>query len=150
MEVDDYLADSVGVDDFLLDEEFRRVAADQAYWNARYAAALKAHLLARLDAKRARARVWAEQREALAGTKHTVSDIEAAVDQDERWLGAARAEIEAESERALMRGYAEAVGTKRDALQSLGAKLRKEMEGDLRVARQHSDARRIDRGEDDL
>ena len=54
---DEYLAECVVINDFALDEEFIRMPADMAYWNARYADALRNYLLAKLDHERNAARL---------------------------------------------------------------------------------------------
>lgn len=138
LSVDDYLAASVEIDDVDLDEEFTRVAADLAYWGAQYASAVRLHLRAKIDAKKERAKAYIMHRESIfaEGGKPTEKQVEAACDVDDDVLHAAYAEVDAEAERARLRIMVDAVSAKKDALQSLGAKLRKEMDANPSVRRE--------------
>lgn len=137
MEVEAYLYDSVNIDDFAMDEEFKRVAADIAYWNARYSEAVKAHQVAKLEAKLEKSAAWKRAREAveLRGEKLTDKGIEAEAETDQLWVDKRMAEIDAEALSKKIGGFAEAVAAKKDMLQSLGARLRVELEGDAHVRR---------------
>lgn len=143
--VEEFLADSVKLDDFALDEEMRRAPADIAYWNERYARAHKAHLLAKLEEDRTRARRRMEIK-ALAeagpkGKAPTVEDMKAAVEADSEVYDATVRAIEAEVEKVRLRGVVDAVSAKIEMVRSLGAKLRIEMQNDPAVREQHSNAR---------
>ncbi len=132
---DAYLDDCVKIDDMVLDEEFIRLPADLAFWSARYAESVRAYLLAKLEADKAKAkahlRIKAEAE--LEGRKMTVPDLEANVQIDPDYLDAAVALIEADIERKKLQGCVDAVHAKKDMIQSLGAKLRTEMERDPMV-----------------
>lgn len=127
LDVPQYLIDCVKIDDLLIDEEFMRASADLAYWNECFAVALKRHLRAKVAAERARAMATIAIREANAGVKMTVADLEARVELDPDVIAATDECVEAEADRSHMRVRAEAVSAKKDMLQSLGAKLREEM-----------------------
>jgi hypothetical protein len=129
IEVDAYLVDCVKLDPIALDEEFIRLPGDLAYWNEKYAQAIRAHLHAKHDADKTRAAVMLEIREEAAstGVKMTVADVDARVTIDERVSEADIALVEAEAAMKHARVRCEAVMAKRDMLQSLGAKIRAEM-----------------------
>ncbi len=127
-----YLKDSVMIDDLVLDEEFIRVPADLAFWSARYADAVKAFLLAKLERDRVqgKVRLTIKAEAEIDKKKRRADDLEAAVNNDPEYLDAAVAMIEAEAEKKHAQGRVDAVAAKKDMVQSLGAKLRSEMERD--------------------
>jgi len=141
---EEYLRECITLDDFALDEEFVRMPADMAYWNGQYADALRGYMLAKLahdrNAARLHLRVKASNEEG-GGKKATVGDLEAMVLTDDSYQETALALLEADVERVRLRGVCDAIATKRDMLQSLGAKLRAEMAGDPMVRREHSERR---------
>lgn len=131
-----YLSECVTLDDLALDEEYIRTPADLAYWNARYADALRAYLTAKLahetNAARLHLRVKADN-DLGGGKKATVADLEAMVVVDPDYQRTAMAMVEADAERQRLRGSVDAIACKKDMLQSLGAKLRAEMGADPMV-----------------
>jgi hypothetical protein len=145
MEVEQYLYDSVSIDDLSMEDEFKRVAADLAYWGARYAEAVKAHLLAKLEAEQAWARCWGQVK---SNDTERVTDkaAEAKVTLNPVWKAVRVDEITAESEKLRAKAFVDAVSAKMHALQSLGAKMRVEMEGDPVIRRQERDRRRYGSG----
>jgi len=132
LEVDSYLADCVQISPEALQEEFVRVPADLAYWGELHAQAVKQHLLAKVEVERLGARLSLECRERLLaeGKKPTESTVEAAVMLDPSYHAARLTAVEAEATRVALRSRFDAVATKRDMLQSLGAQIRVEMERD--------------------
>lgn len=138
-DVTDYLYDSVNIDEANIDEEMRRVGANMAYWNKRYGDAITAKLNTKLQAKIAEsgARKRALTALQLDGEKTTDAAISAKAQEDEIWIAAQEAANEAEGLAAEIRGYADAVAAKKDMLMSLGAKLRREMEGDPVMRERH-------------
>jgi hypothetical protein len=141
---DTYLAECIALDDFALDEEFIRMPADLAYWNSQYADALRTYLVAKLEHDRTRARVYLTVKavnEDGGGKKATVADLEAMVVCDPAYHQTALTLLEADVAKTRLRGVVDAVVTKKDMLQSLGAKLRAEMAGDPMVRREHSERR---------
>jgi hypothetical protein len=135
IDVDAFLFDSVNITPEAIDEEFVRLPADLAYWNALYARAHKAHLMAKLDAERIESGLFLETRETLlsewrvakAGRETNVDTIKARMQADPRYYNSKLAELEAEVERTRLRGVVSALEAKKDMVQSYGAKLRSEM-----------------------
>ncbi len=143
MDVDAYLYDSVTIDPVVdLDDQFRGISAAVAYWNARYADAIEANLKAELEHKRTNAQLYMQHREDLELDKGKVTEgmVKAAVEQDQLYLETKIESIETEAHKVRMRGVCEAVSSKKDMLQSLGAKLRAEMSGDPVLRAQIADA----------
>lgn len=136
LEVDDYLLESVAVDEIAqLDSEMRRISSDLCYWNSRFATAHKDHLISKVDLDRKKAHLYIEHRERLHLTEKKVTEsmVDSAVDMDERYIDARIGMIEADAERLRTKGVCEAVAAKKDMLQSIGAKLRLEMAADPTV-----------------
>lgn len=158
--LDEYLEKCVTVRPESLEEEFRRLPAELAYWNAKYAAAYRALALAEAHRRSVTSRTHLEMRERLKSVTEeelaktpkaklrqpTVGDIEALVEGDELVILARRAELEAECEKVRIQGAVEAVRTKKDMLVSLGAHIRAEMEGDpvLREQVRGASVRRVE------
>lgn len=144
IDVDEYLAESVQVYPESLQEEFVRVPADLAYWNARYAEAVRAYQLSKIDLSRTESALRIEVRESLmaGGAKVTESMIEAAVVGDDRFHDCRLREVEAEVEKIRLYGVIDAVRTKRDMLISIGAQVRAEMESDPSI-RERSRGRKL-------
>jgi len=130
-----YLEECVRIDDLCLNEEFVRVPADLAFWSARYADAVRNHLMAKHTLTTVESKLHLEHRAAaeLTGRKITVGDLQAAVQTDQEYLDAAVAVIESDALRLRLRGNLDAVTAKKDMIQSLGAKLRAEMGADPMV-----------------
>ncbi len=149
LEVSQHLADCVEISEVDLDQEFYRIAADYAYWSAQFAAAYEVALVAKNRTKRVFAEVWELKRDAAIDAdegKITDKLIEARVTMDPTYCEAQDREAAADSERVRLRGIVDAVGIKKDALQSIGAKLRKEMDGDLAIMRRELQDRDQRRG----
>lgn len=171
IEVDAYLAECVQITPELISEEFVRTPADLAYWNARYADGVRTHLKAKLhldmvqrdgakEVAEATARARIECREEIQSQNDkrvTESMVEAAVETHAPLLAArekaASAEvqarfafIEAEAQKAELYGFVDAIRTKKEMLISLGAQLRKEMEGDPTIREHASSGARLGRG----
>jgi hypothetical protein len=144
IEIDDYLAEVVRIEPLALEEEFVRLPSDLAYWNERYAQAMRAHLVAEIDRNRLCAQLRIECRERILLTlpKATESMVESAVEMDQRNFDAKMRAIEAEVDEKRLRGVLDAVRTKRDMLISLGAHVRIEMEHDP-VIREEVRGRRL-------
>lgn len=147
MEVEDYLAKSVQVEPMALQEEYTQVGSDLAYWGRKHADALKAYKLAYITRKRTEARVYMEARAAAreSGEKITDPGLEAKVALSEEAFQARLAEATAEAEEVNLKSVFTAVQAKKEMLISMGAHIRKEMDGDIAVARrlqQEAEARR--------
>ena len=130
--LDKDMLEVIDFDDAQLDEEYTRYSGDLAYWNARYVKALRTFMIAQHIFKKVNARLWLEIREEAKGQgeKMTTDDLKCAVIMRDEYEEAHLALIEAEAEKERMRKFAESLQTKRDMLQSFGAKLRAELEGD--------------------
>lgn len=134
---------SVDVNENDLQGEFRRVSADLAYWTAQYAHAVRRELFANSAIKRVAAelslRIRADAK--ASDTKLTEAAVEASVRVHEDMTDAEDAYADACAEKELLRGVCEAVRTKRDMLQSLGALIREELKGDPTVYQQQAGRR---------
>jgi hypothetical protein len=139
---DKYLRDSVMIEPLQVSEEFVRLPSDLAYWNSKYADALRQHLLAKLTVEETEAELYGRHRDRLlaAGSKATVNEIDAAVQSDPELHQARLAAIDAEVTKARVHGIVSAVSAKRECLVSLGAQLRQEMENDPVVRARHANA----------
>jgi hypothetical protein len=143
LDVEDFVAESVALsaDPGRVDEEMQRIPSLIAYWNAKLADATTDHLrrdLA-LDVVRAetRQRVQIEN----DGKKMTVADLDALVTLDPAVQEAHNARIEADGTARTVRGMVDAIAAKRDMLQSIGARLRLELQHDLSVRAQRAGER---------
>lgn len=128
-DIDEYLRVCVGINQNDLNAEFIRVASDLAFWTKRFAEAYEDMARKKADYERQRAYTWMSLKEG-AVKRMTREDLEAAVLQDEDVSDAHVVYVVAESKRLKLRGVVDAIQTKKDMLQSLGAKLRAEMMSD--------------------
>lgn len=130
-----FLEQSVNIDDLLLDQEFIKLPAQLAHFTAHYAEAVRDYLMCKLNVEtsRARAHLALKAEAELGSRKLTVADLDAMVSIDPDYLAAAMDLIEADVARQKLRGIVDAVTAKKDMLQSLGAKMRAEMQGDPSV-----------------
>jgi len=131
--VRDYAKDCTKIMPEAIQEEFVRMPADLGFWNERCADALRAHLLAKLAKDETHSRLYIHHRErmAAAGHKATETQVEAAIDTDPEMHEAQLRVVDTQVDYQRARGVVDAVSCKRDMLQSLGAHIRTEMEGDL-------------------
>lgn len=130
--LDNEMLEVIDLDDAQLNEEYTKYSGDLAYWNARYVKALRSYMLAKFIYEKTRARLWLEIREdaKAEGDRLTADDLKCEVRMRDEYEQAHLALIEAEAEKERMRKFAESLTAKRDMLQSFGAKLRAELEGD--------------------
>ncbi len=123
----------IAIDPAALEEEFVTCSGHIAYAAGRHARAVSAHLTAKARAKRLRALLYADARNWLVSQgirKPTVSDIDARVETDPRYLSAQAAEDNAEAFEILTKGNLTALVVKKDMLVQLGANYRAEGERD--------------------
>jgi hypothetical protein len=127
-----FLQEAVNIDDLLLDQEFIKLPGQLAHYTANYAEAVRDYLMTKLNVEttRARAHLRLRAEAELGNRKMTVADLDALVSTDQDYIAAAIDLIEADVARQKLRGIVDAVTAKKDMLQSLGAKLRAEMQGD--------------------
>lgn len=125
-----YLKQCVEIVPEAIHEEYVRLPADLAYWNAQYADAQRAFLLAKVEADILERELYPVLRVELEATgKVTEKMIESALASSAAWKESKVRVAEAEAEKARLYGVLDAVRTKRDMLVSLGAHLRAEMDG---------------------
>jgi hypothetical protein len=131
-ELDGYLKECVHIFPEQIQEEYTRIPADLAYWNAQYAEAYRKHLLSKIERNRVTGELYADVRQAIvdSGARPTEKMIEATVERDAEFVGAAQACAEAEADVKKLYGVLDAIRSKRDMLVSLGAHIRVEMMGD--------------------
>jgi hypothetical protein len=130
---------AVEIDDMALDEEIMEAPGDLAYWNASYTKALREYLIEKheFSITHAKVRMKIRAEKADATPKLTNDDVNALIALDEEHQTAELKFIEAEAEKERLKKFAEAVAAKKDMVQSLGAKLRSELEGDPNIRKQH-------------
>ncbi len=147
VELEEYLRECVKIEPLAIQEEFVRIPADLAYWNARYALALREHLTAKIDLDVTRAKLQPIVRLAIqeAGGKVTESQVDAAIESHDSYVDARRRVADAEVAKNELFGSLDAIRAKKDMLMSLGAHLRVEMEGDP-VMREHVRGRSLVKG----
>jgi hypothetical protein len=138
--------DAVGIDDLQINDEFKRLPQLIVHANARLSAALHRYLVADLDYDRTKAERFIWWREFLSEearedktVKVTEASITERVTTDPLYFEARMARIEAEAHHVRCKGLVTALLAKKDALVSIGAGLRAEMEGAPSIRRQHRD-----------
>lgn len=131
-ELEKFTIDSVRIDPVNLNEEFCELAPRLAYWNAQLASVTEKAMTAKMEYEQEKARKLLEIREEarLEKAKVTVDEINAKVLLDDEVVDAQVVMVGADAERLRVKGIVDAIITKREMLQSLGAKLRAEMQGD--------------------
>jgi hypothetical protein len=131
-DVGEYLRDCVRIEPLVIEEEYVRLPADLAYWNARFSESVQAFLTAKMNAEEHEARQRILHREILlaAGGKATESQVDAAVTCDPSIREVRIKYIAAEARKHHIGGIVDAIRTKRDMLISLGAHMRAELQGD--------------------
>lgn len=131
--------DVVKIEPLAMQEEFVRMPADLAYWNAKLADVDKRFLLAKAQSEHSWAKLWLTTREKLllSDGKATEKLIENTALADPEWQKAHLALVEVEAERSSIKGTVDAIRAKKEMLISLGATIRAEMDGDPMVRREH-------------
>lgn len=132
---DAYLKECVAIEPLAIQEEYVRIPSDLAYWNAQYAKAQREALVAKVNLDVLERELYAVIRGELeaGGARVTEKTIDAGIGRSEAWVEAKHHLAESEAEKAKLYGYLDAVRTKREMLISLGAHLRIEMQGDIRL-----------------
>ena len=125
----EFLEKVVAINAVNIDEHFRSVPAELAYYNARFADASEAYLTAKMMVERNRAKSYKDAVYRLEGSgkKSTVAAIEAELQLDLEYQCAREAYVHAEAEKVRAKGLVEVVHAKKDMLVSLGAHIRSEM-----------------------
>ena len=143
-ELDAYLRDCVHIDPLQINEEFIRIPGDLAYWNGKYADALREFLMAKINKDRVKGILRIDCRDELveAGKKPTEGLVNDHVDQHEDYIASAERLAAAETGKGRLYGVLDAVRSKKEMLISLGAHLRAEMEHDPLIRDQSRGARK--------
>lgn len=136
--LDDYLRECVRIDPLRIQDEFVRIPADLAYWNARYADAQRAFLMAKIDLDVIKAKLGPLTRRAIAdkGGKATEDLIKNMVESHADVIDAREQLAVTEVEKSRLYGCLDAIRSKKEMLISLGAHMRAEMEGDPSLRQQ--------------
>tara|TARA_Y100000590_G_scaffold378517_1_gene445502 strand:- start:20 stop:469 length:450 start_codon:yes stop_codon:yes gene_type:complete len=126
---DEFLEEVIDINPLNIDEHFRKVPAELAYYNQQYADSFDKYLRAKMLCERAHAEAYKRisQDAESEGRRVTVSALEAAVLMDMSFQMAKEDLVEAESEKQRLRGKVEVVSAKKEMLISLGAHIRVEM-----------------------
>ena len=126
---DEFLEEVIDINPLNIDEHFRKVPAELAYYNQQYADAFEKYLRAKMLCERSHAEAYKRisQEAESEGRRVTVSSLEAAVLMDMSFQMAKEDLVEAESEKQKLRGKVEVVSAKKEMLISLGAHIRVEM-----------------------
>jgi hypothetical protein len=147
-QLDEYLRKCVRIDPLDIQTEFIRIPGDLAYWNDRYAEALREHLTSKTDLEVLKAQLQPLVRQALldAGGKVTEAQVAAAIETHDEVIEAKHRCITAEVEKNRLFGSLDAIRSKKEMLVSLGAHLRAEMGGDPALRDQVRASRLRDEG----
>lgn len=130
---DAFLADCVKIEPAALQEEFVRLPGDFAYWAEQHALATESFLTAEAGRKHEEARLYllaGQKVNPATGKSYTIDGVKALVETDPSFQAAKHVEVQAEVELARAKNVMEALRTKREALISLGATIRQEMQTD--------------------
>jgi hypothetical protein len=144
LEVEPYLAECVYIDQADIGREFIELPAKIAYWGERYAQAVKAYLEAYAERKRVFGELMCDpllvgDLENDLGKKPTAEQTKGRVLNEDRYKLAVMLEASTEAERERLRSMLNALSAKRDALVSLGASTRIEMQRDPLIRDPNSD-----------
>lgn len=118
--------DCTTIEPLQIQEEFVRTPGDIAYWAEQYSLALETALTAKADRDKVEAETLLRIRKdaEAQGGKVTEKVVAALVEVDPTYQDALRAEIKAAVHKDRTGGILDAVKSKRDVLQSLGAHIR--------------------------
>lgn len=144
--VDRAVREAVDIDPLAFEDEFKKLPSKLATFNERYARALKRHLTAKANKDRTYYRRMLDIRVELEekGEKTTEANIKAHVEADAKYAEAVTAAISAEVEKARLWGVLDALRSKREALISIGAHLRVEMQGAPSIRGERRGARDVE------
>ena len=145
MSRDEFLEEVVSIDPLNIDEHFRKVPAELAYYNQQYADCVESYLIAKAEVERQHAlcfdRLSIEVDD--RGKKLTVTALESKVQLDNDYHAAKIMMIKYEGEKVRLRGKVDVVSAKKEMLISLGAHIRVEM-SDPMVRAQAANRRSLD------
>jgi hypothetical protein len=124
-----YDRECISINPFDLNDEFTKLPAQVAYWNAELGNAIEDVLATKKEYDEMRARVFIFIK-SDSDAKLTVADIDARVTVDVEVEDAHMALVKAEAKKARVKGMVDALHVKKDMLQMIGSKLKIEMEHD--------------------
>ena len=132
---DEYYRESCTIVPEQIHAEYVGMSAALAYWNARYADAQEVFLTAKADFDILERELYPVVRTELEAPSVRVTEkmVETAMAQSGAWCDAKRGLAKAEADKLRAFGVLDAVRSKKEMLVSLGAQLRAEMQGDLRL-----------------
>lgn len=122
----EFMAKVIDIDSLQLDEEFKKVPGELAYFGEQYSQAYTAYLIAKKELDQVYAKVYHEILEENP-KKPTVKFIETSIELHEDYQAARQAMIDADGVRQETRGKVDVVSAKKEMLISLGAHMRTEM-----------------------
>lgn len=144
VEIEKYLAECVALEPLAIQEEFVRLPGDFSYWSERYRQSLITLADAEIAYKQTKARLQRTHRERLlANGKATEAMVEGAVEEDKEYAQAYRARAVAEAEKEGARLSVEAIRVKKEALVSLGATVRQELENDPVIRKRYAETKAV-------
>lgn len=146
LEIESFLVESVEVDPLRIQDHYVSIASQYAYWSHQHAVADRNLKLAKMEEDRTRAALSILHRQRLIANKvakPTESQVAAEVLMDDEMCEVTRDRIEAEFEEKRLKGVTAALAIKNQSLMSLGAHVRKEMDGDPMVRRAYGQAREL-------
>ena len=151
VKVDEYLRQCVELEPEALQEEYSRLSGDYAHWNQRFKDASRDLLMAEFEETKvaARLRIFFKESVGPGGKPPTEATVEAHVVLAPDYEAAHLKAIEAQVESTYLKGVMESLRTKREMLVSLGAHVRQELQGDLRLLERNELQRRARQIEND-
>lgn len=151
LHVEDFLIESLEVNPQKLQDHYTTIASQFAYWSHQHAIADQNVKLSKMEEQRTGAvlAITVRQRMLDANLKPTESQVAAKVAIDDEMVEVQRDRIEAEFQEKRLKGVVAALAIKNQSLMSLGAHVRKEMDGDPLVRQAYANARALAAGDDD-
>lgn len=146
IEVGDYLKQCVDLEPEAISEEYARLSPDYAYWNERLRGVAKSLMNAEFHEKKTEARLYLKYKEPEEGKKPpTEKTVDSAVTLDGDYQEAHQQTLELTAERDYLKGVLKTLSLKAEMLVSMGATMRQEIQGDLRM-RERQELRRSTEG----
>jgi hypothetical protein len=124
-----FLRKCVRIDPLDLSQEFVQLSGQLAYWNDRYADALREFLTAKVDLEVLKGQLQPLVRQALldAGGKTTEAQVASVIETHDEVIDAKHRLVDAEVDKNRLFGSLDAIRSKKEMLISLGAHMRAEM-----------------------
>lgn len=138
--------EAVAIDPLNLEAEFVDVPARLAEYNELYARAFQRHLACKHLVERTHALVYLRKREEASGERVTEALLTARVETDEEYVEALRVATIAEANKVRLWGVLDALRAKKDALISIGAHARAELNGSPSLRGEHRGSREVAQG----